>query len=101
MLQPYIPQQRIIPLLVQEQLPVPPQPRVHLAMLVEIWSVAPAAIACVQVENIAFADVDEKANGAAASGDGDQYKDMKGERTTYLIMCCEQPPVPSLWQQMA
>ena len=68
MLQPDIPEQGIVSLLIQVQLAIPPQARVDFAMLVEVGRIAPAAVACVQVEDVAFADVDEEADGAAASG---------------------------------
>ena len=69
MLQPHIPQQGIVPLLIQVQLTIPPQARVDFSMLVEVGRIAPAAVACVQVEDVALADVDEEADGAAASSD--------------------------------
>ena len=68
MLQPNIPQQGIIPLLIQEKLPAAPQARIDLPMLVEIGSVAPASITSVEVQHVAFADIDEQANRTPAPG---------------------------------
>ena len=61
MTQPHIPQQPIIPLLMQEKLPVAPQPGVNLTVFVKIRYVRPGAIAVVEVEDGTFADVDEEA----------------------------------------
>ena len=66
-LQPHIPQQCVIPFLVQEQLSIPPQPGVDLAVLVEVGGVGPAAVLVVQVEDGALADVDEETDFVAAS----------------------------------
>ena len=67
MIQPHIPQQPIIPLLMQKQLPVTPQPRVDLTVLVQIRHVRPGAIAVVEIDDGAFADVDEQARGRGTS----------------------------------
>ena len=62
MLEPYIPQERIIPSLVQEKLPAPSQTWINFAVLVKVRSIAPAAIACMEVKHGAFPDVDKKPN---------------------------------------
>ena len=67
MLQPYIPQKGIISALVQEQLPAVAEIGIDLAMLVEVGGVGPAAVAGVEVEDHAFANVDEEADVVAAS----------------------------------
>lgn len=65
--QPYLPQQGIISLLIQEQLVVTSQSRVHLAVLVQVRRSVPSAVVEVDEENHAFANVDEEPNLAAAS----------------------------------
>ena len=67
MLQPHVPKQGVVSLLVQKQLPVSSEAWVDFAVLVEIGGVGPAAIAVMEVEDGAFADVDEEADFVAAS----------------------------------
>lgn len=67
MLQPHSPQQSIVPLLVENELPVTAEPGVHLAVLVEVRRVVPAAVLVVEVEDHALTDVDEEARVDAAS----------------------------------
>lgn len=66
MSQPQIPQERIIPLLVQEQLPAVAQVHVHLAVLVDIGRVGEGARLPVHHEDDAAADVEEEAYGVLA-----------------------------------
>lgn len=69
MVQPHLPNQHIIPLLIQEQLMVPPQRRIHFAMLIQIRRRKPAPIgacAAVQEQHHALAHVEEEADFAAA-----------------------------------
>lgn len=73
MLKPNISQQRVIALLVQEQLTIPPQARVCLTVLVEIRGIAPATVAGMQIEYIAFAYVDEEPDRATTPIDNSQY----------------------------
>jgi len=47
--EPDVPQQSVVPPLVQEQLPVAPQPRIDLPMLVEIRGKRPAARVTVEI----------------------------------------------------
>lgn len=65
--QPNLPQQRIIPLLVQEELVVTAQRRVDFAVLVEVRRDVPGPVVEIEEENHAFADVYEEADLAAAS----------------------------------
>ena len=67
MRQPHIPQQSVISLLVQDQLPVPSQPRVDLAVLVEVRRKMPGPVVVVEVKHCALADVDEEPYVLAAS----------------------------------
>ena len=61
MTQPDRPKQRIIPLLIQEQLARMSEPRIHLAVFVDVGRYHPGARLVVQVEDAAFADVDVEA----------------------------------------
>ena len=65
--QPHIAEQGIVSLLVQAQLSAMPQSRVRFAVFVEIRGQVPAAVLIVQVEDAAFADVEEEACVNAAS----------------------------------
>ena len=67
MLQPHIPQERIIPFLIQKQLAAPPESRIDLAVLVQIGRVRPGTVAGVEVEDGTFADIDEEADAVVAS----------------------------------
>ena len=67
MLQPHIPQQRVVPFLVQKQLSIPSQARVDLAMFVKVRGMGPAAVSVVEIKDGAFADVDEEADFVAVS----------------------------------
>lgn len=78
MVQPNLPKQLIIPLLIQEKLMVPPQRRVRLPMLIEIGCVMPRTMLTVQEQNHAFADIYETANWTAAS---------VGIWLVYLLVC--------------
>jgi hypothetical protein len=66
-LEPHLPQQRIVPLLVQEKLVMTAQSGVDFTMLVEIRRNMPRAVIKVKEENHAFADMDEESDLAAAS----------------------------------
>ena len=67
MVQPHIPQQPVIPLLVEEQATVVAEPNVRFAVDVEIGCLLPHAVLVVLEENGAFADADEDADVFAAS----------------------------------
>ena len=67
MRQPHIPQKRIIPLRIQKQLPPMPQSLVRLSIPIRIGRTAPAARFAVQVERVAFADVEEEPEGVVAA----------------------------------
>ena len=67
MRQPHIPQQPIVSFLVEDQLAVPAEARIHFAMPVEVRCEVPGAVAVVEVKDGAFADVDEETNVLAAS----------------------------------
>jgi len=69
MSQPNRPQQRIIPFLVQEQLSGMSQPRVNLTIFINVWCYHPGARLMVQVEDAAFADIDEETNVLLASAE--------------------------------
>ena len=66
-LEPHLPQQCVISLLIQEQLVVSAQCWIHFTMLVEIRSNCPGAVIQVEEENHAFANMDKEANLATAS----------------------------------
>ena len=67
MLQPYIPQQGIVTPLVEEQLSAMLQAGVHFTVLVEVGRVMPTAVLVVQEQDVAFSDIDEKTDVAAAA----------------------------------
>ena len=67
MLQPDIPEQSIIPFLIQDQLSIPPHSRIDLSVLVEVRGIGPGAVAGMQIENGALADIDEEADVLVAS----------------------------------
>jgi hypothetical protein len=68
MLQPRIPEQRIIPLLMQMQLSPMSQSRIHLAIPVNIRGDHPAARRVMQVIDRAFSNIDKQANWIVAPG---------------------------------
>lgn len=67
MRQPHIPQQPVVSLLVEDQLAVPAEARVYLAMTIEVRCEVPGAVAVVEIEDGAFADVDKETDVLAAS----------------------------------
>jgi hypothetical protein len=67
MFEPHFPQQRIIPLLVEEELMVSSQRGINLAVLVEVRGNSPATVIEIEVEKHAFAYVDKKADIATTS----------------------------------
>lgn len=66
-LEPNLPQQRIVPPLIEKKLVVPTQRRVHFAVLVEIRCDGPGTVVEVEEQDHAFADVNEETDLAAAS----------------------------------
>jgi len=62
MLQPYRPQQRIISLLVQEQLSAMSETRINFSIFVDVGRDHPATGRVVQVEDCTFTDVDEQSD---------------------------------------
>ena len=66
-LQPDGTKESVVALLVEKELPVSAQARVDFAVLVEVGRVRPAAIVAVQIENGAFANVDEETDVNATS----------------------------------
>lgn len=62
MLQPRVPQQGIIALLMEMQLPPMSQPRINLAIFVNVWRHHPTSRQVVEVEHRAFPNINEKAN---------------------------------------
>ena len=67
MLQPDIPEQSIIPFLIQDQLSIPSHSWIDLSVLVEIRGIGPGAVAGMEIKNSALADVDEEADVLVAS----------------------------------
>ena len=67
LLQPNIPVQCIVPLLIKEKLSPSSKSRVRLAVFVQIGRRVEAAVLVVQVEHAAFADVEEETCVDAAS----------------------------------
>lgn len=65
--QPHLPQQRIVPLLIQEQLVMASERWVHLTVLIEVRSDGPGAMLVVEEEHHAFSNVDEETNVTTAS----------------------------------
>lgn len=60
--QPYVAQKPIVTLLVQDQLTVASETWVNFAMAVEVWRKVPRAVAVVEIQNGALANVDEQAD---------------------------------------
>jgi hypothetical protein len=67
MFEPHFSQQRIIPLLVEEELMVSSQRGINLTVLVEVRRNSPTTVIEIEVEKHTFAYVDEKADIATAS----------------------------------
>lgn len=67
MRQPDVPKQSVVSLLVEDQLAVATKAGVDFAVAVEVGGKVPRAIVVVEVEDGAFADVDEEADVLAAS----------------------------------
>lgn len=67
MVQPHISEESIVSFLIQNQLTVSPESGINLAMAVEVWSEVPGAVLVMEVEDRAFADVDEETHVFAAS----------------------------------
>lgn len=67
MRQPHIAQQPIVSFLVEDQLAVPAEARVYLAMTIEVRCKVPGAVAVVEIEDGAFADVDKETDVLATS----------------------------------
>lgn len=61
-MEPNISQQSIVPPLIKEQLPAPPQSWVDLSMLVKVRGKSPAACVIVKVKYRALSDIDEEAD---------------------------------------
>lgn len=99
MTQPHIPEQGIVPLLIQEQLASVPQPLIRLTILIRVRCWTPGAALAVQVEDVAFADGDEEADGVVASAVVSYARKMErdgkgeGRGETNLLMCCCAPPI--------
>lgn len=71
--QPHIPEQRIIAFLTQRQLTTATETEIGFAVFVEIRGQVPAAVLVVEVQDAAFADVEEETDVDAASRDEDEY----------------------------
>ena len=67
--QPHVPVKRIISLLIQKKLSSSSQSSVRLAKFVEIWCWIEAAVLVMEVEDAAFADVEEEPGVDSASSD--------------------------------
>lgn len=64
--EPHIPQQTIVPLLIEEQATVMAEPDIRFTVDVEVRRLLPRAVAVVQEEHSAFADANEDADVFAA-----------------------------------
>jgi len=64
-IKPCLSEQLVISLLVEEQLMMATQSRVHLTVTIQIRRMIPAAMAVMQEQDHALADVDEYANASA------------------------------------
>lgn len=58
--QPHVAQEPVVTLLVQDQLAIASETGVDFAVAVEVGGVVPRSILVVEVEDCAFADVDEE-----------------------------------------
>lgn len=65
-LKPHLTKQRVVSLLVEEQLLITSERRVHFAVLVEVRSDGPSTVVHVQEEHHTLADMDEDSNLATA-----------------------------------
>jgi hypothetical protein len=66
-LQPDLSVKFIVPLLAQEELVMTSECRIRLAVLIQIRCVRPRAIATIEAQDHAFADVDKESDCSAAS----------------------------------
>ncbi len=67
MLQPHVPEQGVVAPLVEKQLALVLQAGVDFAVLVEVRGRVPTAVPVVHEQDVAFSDVDEETDVAAAS----------------------------------
>lgn len=67
MLQPHVPQQGIVTPLVEEQLALVLQAGIDFPVLVEVGGRVPTAVPVVHEQDVAFSDVDEETDVAAAA----------------------------------
>jgi hypothetical protein len=68
MIEPGVTVDGVVTPLIEEQLQVAAQRRIHFAVAVEVWGHRPRAAFVMQVKNAALADVQKDANGTAAAG---------------------------------
>ena len=88
MIQPHIPQQNIISLLVQKQLMMPPQRGINLTMFIQIRREKPTTVCSIEEQNHALAHVDEEPDvGAAPKNYGQQLEKISCTSVTYLTLC--------------
>lgn len=78
-IQPHITEEAIVSFLIQNQLPISSEPGINLAMAVKVWSKVPGAVLVMEVEDRAFAYVDEEAHVfATSSGVRSQHFSKEG-----------------------
>lgn len=97
MLQPHVPQQGVVAALVEKQLALVLQAGIDFPVLVEVRGRVPAAVPVVHEQDVAFADVDEETDVAAAAATGESkvsnWRGRPGKtrdirtRVTYFFMC--------------
>lgn len=81
MIQPHITEEAIVSFLIQNQLPISSEPGINLAMAVKVWSKVPGAVLVMEVEDRAFAYVDEEAHVfATSSGVRSQHFSKEGHK---------------------
>lgn len=68
MRQPHIPEQSVIPSLVEDQPALVPEPGVDFAVLVKVWRIKEGTLTIVEQQHTAFANVYEDANIFTAAG---------------------------------
>ena len=82
-LQPDVTQERVVPFLVEEQLAAAPEPRIDLAVLVEIRGLRPGAVFAVEEQDRAFTNVDKEADIGVASAWRGCVSVEKGDRSKF------------------
>jgi hypothetical protein len=95
MTQPNSPQKGVISLLIQEQLSTMSQSRINLAVPIDVRGDHPRTRGMVEVEDSAFANIDEETNVLLAPEECVSGRNIgeEGVYQTDFNMCCCAPPI--------